>query len=498
METYSLLNSISNKICEKVKKYVCGSYKMQWLNERTDLSADLKMSDLQIINLLLELEKEYKVEITAIPIMNLNFKIIHISKLIEFFLTPDNVVESNLLNYALKNVEIYKQMDRTKIKKISDVVWNEEFHKGGTEFSSIADNYYSTYVYGGIIYRREVGASGKFTFSLKTYFEKIVSELQLWRKRKSWYNIKPDSRKINFISNNYVGNRIAYPEKRGVLKNRGLELEICESLMDSTNIEQYLREFEEFSPDWVCGDCSTIFNLCMGILKHKIHLKMVKYIEVISDNNIISEDMRDIIIEAFENVQISSVIHNPHVGAFLITCPKQHLHQVSNSTMLSFSEQESEQFTDIFLSDLLSISAPVLNTNSYIRGQVKRDTMCKFEEESEMIIDLAPTISFDGFIDSKEWSVSAGTITMCIELVNAEYNHPFSTIQIVQEERNCVQIYLAMDSKFNGWEKTLASSILSNLNKWASDNMEWKIIILDECHPCEYTGVLSYYNNHSM
>lgn len=165
--------------------------------------------------------------------------------------------------------------------------------------------------------------------------------------------------------------------------------------------------------------------------------------------------------------------------------------------MLNVNQEKEEQYSNLLITDLTNVTAPVINVDSFLLGKIT-NIKCEFIVDKEPIIEILPTNYFDGFIDKKNWAISAKLVRLCIELVNEEYNNPFLGMQIVQRSLTHIYIFLELNKKFKGWEKALSSSIMVNLKKWASSDIEWSIVIVDELHPCEYTSVLSYYQNYSV
>ena len=182
-----------------------------------------------------------------------------------------------------------------------------------------------------------------------------------------------------------------------------------------------------------------------------------------------------------------------------MSCPNGHLHQIGNSLLLKTNHKEEEQYSNLLITDLINVIAPVINVDSFLLGKFNDYTECVLSVDKEPIVELLPTNYFDGFIDkNNNWAISAKLIRMCIELANEEYNNPFLGLQIVQRSSTCIYIFLELSKKFKEWEKTISNTVMANLKKWVLNDIEWNIAIVDELYPCEYTGVLSYYQNYSV
>ena len=177
MKESSLLQEINKCIFHYVEKYKNKNYKSCWISSGTDLIDDLKMSKLQIIELLLELEDKYHININASPMISPSFKISYFSRLIEYAMRRDLEYGNCLLEYALTNVNCYKKYLKMNSHTIDDILWNGQFHRENDEFRCINDKYYELYYYGNMIYRRSIDLNGKFTFSLKSSVEETISEI---------------------------------------------------------------------------------------------------------------------------------------------------------------------------------------------------------------------------------------------------------------------------------------------------------------------------------
>lgn len=496
--------SIIKHIVDKVKIFAHTNYKEEWINSSTDLYSNLRLSENEIIALLIDLEKDYNVDMDSIPIKSKpSLKIGYIASVLEH---SNDIVEERyekkLLTYALDNVVSYNKWYRNdKITRILDIDWEGDYHKGN-EYDSISLPYYARYSYGGLIQRRVLNANGEYCFTLKTLTEKLISELPLWRKRRSWYGISPDDKHVSFVTFNYIGNRLALPMNKEVISEKGTELIIFESAVNYNTVNYYLEAIKEFSPKWIIGNCSILYNLCLCILEMKYNMQEIKYVEI-EANNIPSEEMLETIRKAFRGAKVAVSVTNPHKGPYLITCPEGHLHPIGNSTLIYSksvlsSQNDNNGYCNLFLSSFVNISAPVINVDSYVRGIIIQGNDCIYCQENNQTVKLAPTCNFNGFIDKNNWYISAELIKMCVDLVNSEYNNPFSALQILQTKQNSVKLFLKKMDKFKNWEDVLTDSLLSYLNTWASNTIEFELIILDEMNPCEYTGVLSYFQNHSI
>ncbi len=498
------LPEITKGIIDKIKDYSYITYKPEWVNTTTDLYNDLKLSWNEIIMLLLDLEEEFNTSIISIPLCQSSFKISYIAKLINHSLSFDKeIYEKELLEYAVKNVASFrdnvKQNENINEIKFNDIDWNGEYHINSNEFDNIADIYYSDYSYGRLICKNVLDLHGVINFSIMAPMEALLSELQIWKKRVLWYNICPGDKVVRFLTSNYVGNRLALPMLKEIITEKGLELIFFESAITRETIESFYVKIYEFEPKWIVGDSCIIYNLSLYMLEHNLSLKSVSYIEVES-NNLLSDDFKEIIEKAFKNVILAISLVDSHAGSFLLTCPEGHFHQVSNSLVVInklVEHNKENEYADILISSLLNVTAPLINKKTFLRGFFLQDKQCG-NLINDLIFIIMPTNGFGGFIDSSNWAISAKVISMCIALVNTEYNNPISAIQITQTKPGFIRIYMEIQKKFINWEKALSTSLHTYLTSWGSKYIEWEIIMLDKLYPCEYTGILSYYQNNSL
>lgn len=502
MEVVSLKDIIYNLIV-KVKKYnkYNNEYKSSWINSNTDLYIDLKLSKSEIIEIILELEKEYDTCIISNPLSIPSFKIVYVAQIFEHAIKFNSEIHGKkLLQYAIDHVEIYQKLTTLKsnIAAFSDVTWDTGFHTNCGEFESVVDLYHPHYSCGEMICERVVELSGEIGFSLKTPIEQLISELQIWRKRIDWYGISPKEKVVKFVNFNYIGNRIAYPENEVVINEKGRVMRIFESKVSSSTIDYFWGEICKFSPKWIVGDSSIIYNFSKYMLNNGFTLDEVTYVEV-EANNVLTKEILTEIQKAFRHAKISTSILNPHIGSFLLTCPKGHVHLINRAIVLEIEKNNKTQigFSQVMISSLLNVMAPIININSFLYGRECNEITCDYSHDEDMLI-LAPTNGFGGFFDDTDWSVSAKSVEMCIDLLNAEYNNPISAVQIVQTENCHMRLFLRIKQEFKYWKNALADSALGYLKKMISSNMDWQIVFVDEMYPCEYTSVLSYYQNYSL
>lgn len=499
MEVISLKDIIQN-IIVKAKKY-SNTYKSSWINSNTDLYFDLKLSKSEIIEIILELEKEYDTHIISMPLSVPSFKIVFVAQVFEYSIKFNgDIHEKKLLQYAIDHVETYQKLATIKsnLTAFSNVKWDTGFHSNCGDFESIVDLYHSHYSCGEMICKRVVELSGEIGFSLRTPIDQFISELQIWRKRIDWYEISPKEKVVKFENFNYVGNRIAYLENEVSIYEKGREMRIYESKVSSSTIDYYWRQICKFSPKWIVGDSSIIYNFSKYMLNNGFTLDEVTYVEV-EANNVLAKEILTEIQKAFGHAKISTSILNPHIGSFLLTCPKGHVHLINQATVLEIEHKNKTQdgFSQVMISSLLNIMAPIININSFLYGRECEEITCDYSQGKDMLI-LAPTNGFGGFYDDTDWSVSAKSVEMCIDLLNAEYNNPISAMQIVQTGNCQIRLFLRIKQEFKNWISALADSMLGYLKKMISSNMDWQIVFVDEMYPCEYTSILSYYQNYSM
>jgi len=499
MEAISLKDIISN-IIVKAKKYN-NTYKSSWINSNTDLYIDLKLSKLEIIEIILELEEEYKTYIISTPLSVPNFKIVYVAQLFEYSIKFNGEThEKKLLQYAKDHVKIYQNLTtiESNIITFRDVKWDTGFHSNCGEFESIVDLYHSHYSCGEMICKRVVELSGEIGFSIKTPIDQLISELQIWRKRIDWYGISPKEKVVKFVDFNYIGNRIAYPENEVAIYEKGRVMRIYESKVSSSTIDYFWGQIRKFAPKWIIGDSSIIYNFSKYMLKNGFSLDEVAYVEV-EANNVLAKEILTEIQEAFRYAKISTSILNPHIGSFLLTCPKGDVHLINRAAVLEIGHKNETQFefSQVMISSLINVMAPIININSFLYGRESKEIPCDYSQGKDTLI-LAPTNSFGGFYDETDWSISAKSVEMCIDLLNAEYNNPISAMQIVQTENCQISLFLRIKQEFKNWKSALANSMLGYLKKMISSNMDWQIVFVDEMYPCEYTGILSYFQNNSL
>lgn len=498
MEAISLKSIIRNIIAKAKKSNY--EYKSSWIDSNTDLYIDLKLSKSEIIEIILELERDYETCIISMPLSVPNFKIVYLAQILEYSIKFNSEIHrEKLLQYAVDHVEIYRKLAEIKnIATFSDVKWDTGFHSNCGEFESIVDLYHSHYSCGEMICERVVELSGDIGFSLKTPIEQLISELQIWRKRIDWYGISPNEKVVKFANSNYIGNRIAYPENEVVINEKGRVMEIFVSKVSSSTIDYFWEQIRKFSPKWIVGDSSIIYNFGKYMLRNGLTLDNVTYVEI-EANNVLSKEILTEIQKAFRHAKISTSILNPHIGSFLLTCPNGHVHLINQATVLEIEQKNKMEvdFSQIMISSMLNVMAPIININSFLYGRECKEITCDYSHGKDMFI-LAPTNIFGGFYDDTDWSVSAKSVEMCIGLLNAEYNNPISAMQIVQTGNCQISLFLRIKQEFKNWKSALADSMLGYLKKMISSNMDWQIVLVDEMYPCEYTGILSYYQNYSL
>jgi len=439
---------IVQDIINKVKKFAHPNYQAQWINASTDLYIDLHLSELEIIELFIELENEIGTPIDLFLIKSApSFKIDYIATL--FNLTD------------------------------------------------IPNTHDSHYYYGSLIESRELNPNGEYAYSLKTMIEKLLSELPLWRKRISWYGIFPENAHMHFKTTNYIDHRIAAPFDQATISQKGRELIIFESAVDQENVNEFIDAINQFLPKWISGNCIILYNLCLNISKGQHPwISQIEYVEI-EASYIPADTILEAIKNTFENAKVAIVIAHPHIGPYIYMCPNGHLHPVSDSTSIRQEHNGTNGYSKLFLSSYLYISFPAINVDCCLLGKLKKE-LCVFSQDSEVMIELAPACSFNGFQEESGWFVSAEQIKMCVDLVNADYNHPFSALQILQTKTNKVKLFLRRARKFNRQGEAVVVSLILYLNQFASKTIAFELIMLNDLSPCEYTGISSYYRNKSL
>lgn len=378
-----------------------------------------------------------------------------------------------MLNEAIKNVPYYR--DIAAKRGLGDYLNQDDFDAfpmlsktniQSSPYSLISDKYSGTLIK-MLRVEKTSGSTGKLINVYWNNDDYYLSNLVLWRLRKKWYGITPSSKCVAFNSTTYSGSRLYRPQELYYNFNNK-RLYISKFCLNDNAIQACIDQILQYKPEWMLVQSSTLVRLTSFLIKNKIKLPFLKYIEL--NGEVVSEIDRSIFDEYF-SIPIANMYGAAEVNAIAYECPFHNMHILEDNVYF-------EKNTNNGLSLVTSLHNHAMPIVKYELGD-DVDTGpiidCKCGMKSRSIIrikgrmtDRILTLSGDYF--------SPYELVYCIEKINSIFNNVINQFKIIQSSYSSIVIKLYIKKEFINWENTIKEELLKLISDNCS-NYEFNYII---------------------
>jgi len=379
------------------------------------------------------------------------------------------------LNHAYETVPYYKKLfDDYRIKSgntydFSLIPLLRKDIVSNNEDSFISEKYKHKYNSGNLTLRRTSGSTGQCMNVYWLPSDYFITNIEPWKYRNKWYDISINSRGVNFHSTLYINNNFVYSPKKIIKQSE--RISFCKTELNEENIHLYIKEIEDFSPDWMSVQPSVLHAILIVAKYNEIDiLNNIKYIELMSEY--LHKNTRKYFEDCLPKVKFSNMYGTTETGCISLECPYGNQHIFNNA----FIEIFDNNFKDV-VSEEGNIVLTSLRNNAmpFIRycigdkgGTVKSSCKCGYEGYNTHI-----TLGREGDIIelSNGYKKHVSILLHVIEEICSEYESSILQFYFIQEELNSFRVFLSIRDKYKNWIKSIEESIRNAMKKYLYEDV---------------------------
>lgn len=471
------------------------------LNDEDDFVENLRMDYEDIVQLLIDLEREFgfQIENTFYWMKHLNLKGLE-----------DLVISSNseeksknrlerMLKYTLEQVPYFQEhvkndMADTSIK-VFPIQTIKQIKDAKSETIFLSKKYEVPYIRGKMLENTIVEAGGEYLKSFNSRWDEAIKMKIEYAYRSKWYGIMPEDKKVSFHYVSYYGNRIQHQQNYTYDKKKK-NLSVNGRLVTNFRLKDSYQKIESHNPDWISGEVSLLYILADYMLENGFQLDKVRYIEII--NSTTDKNLLKKIQEAFPNANLASAYTFPEIGILAIECSEHKLHLVQENIYLEILgsndlEVKNSEIGYVTVTALNNYGMPYIRFQNGIKGSVLAKS-CKCSDCSPIIdLKLPQDINFICLPEGE--ILSYQILRNPIEYINCEFDRPIIQFQIIQKTESEFYVYMVVKKQFDNWLEAINKSFVKYADRYISNKLEWHFIYLHELEIGEYTGDLSFFKS---
>lgn len=379
----------------------------------------------------------------------------------------------DLITYAYENSEFYNRKISIKPNYTEEELFNSIPILTKDDLQKYKDDIIiNKYKYGGIKELNKVYTSGSTGKSTEIYWDTddyYRSNLTIWRLRKKWYCITPNSPLVVFNSFIFNGNKLSIPKKIDYQQN-GKVLALSKFHMSDEHIFKYCKEINKFQPHWMSVQTSTLVRLIEFMEKYSINFPSLRYIEL--NGELVPKSSMNLFRNTF-NIPIANMYGALEVNSIAYECPYHTLHVIEDNIFL-----ETIKTLDTNTALVTSFHNKVMPIIRYEIGDeiiISDTTECPCGHVSKSILNINGR-STDKIITFNNQYISPYVLIYCIENTNLIMHNSIRQFKIIQYDFNYLSIILKIDVTFNKWEKAIIKELKRNIYEVVDLN-DWKIEI---------------------
>ncbi len=285
------------------------------------------------------------------------------------------------------------------------------------------------------------------------------SNIELWRKRKKWYNINANSKKIDFHGIVYWGSRLAKTPKI-TYKNNNRTLSLSKFHFLTEDILEYYKEITEFNPDWMSIQPSLILKMIDVFENYNLKpFPTLKYIEL--NGEVVTEFAKKR-IKSFFNIPIANMYGANEVNGIALECPNGHMHILEQNVFVDIRKDNHNNNT-ILVTSLKNTVTPIINYD--LGDLVELDYIdCKCGERGRIVKIISGRIVDMINIDEKHM-INPYIFSFAIEKINSIFDDPILEFKILQNDNDKIIMLLKVKKEFKNWKKTIEEELLNILQE---------------------------------
>lgn len=292
------------------------------------------------------------------------------------------------------------------------------------------------------------------------------SYFQLWKKRRQWYNIFPNSRCLTFHASTI--NEVGDTYDNIVLNNRSLS--IRKDAVFRNGYKRYLELIIEFSPEWILGAPSLVLELINFLQSEGIALPALKYIEL---NGETVQANTQKYIQNYFNVATSNLYGSIEFNGIALSCPKGKLHVLDENVWVESHNGE------LLVTSLSNKLMPLIRYRIGDQGHIKNE-ICGCGVASYIVSDLNGRNSENIIINDR--CIPKSIFSRLIEEMNTITERVKQYQIIVSPNDSIVYLKLLVETQFERELQISKKFFLDKLYSFTSniDNIGYDISFVND------------------
>lgn len=383
-----------------------------------------------------------------------------------------------ILNYVIKENPFYQT--RTIEKKdysISDFLVLKRIDLQNNNKGMFSNTYESKYYNQQLLRQSSSGSSCIPISVFWDYKDWYISNLSLWRKRKSWYNIFPSDKKVIFTMNSYnmleKNNNLIYMIEKNILSINISNLE---------TEEQFLRLIEiinEFNPIWFYIQPLFLEKLLYMYVKYNLKVPTnLKYIESVGE--ILSKKLQNRASNFF-GVPVVNMYGSEEMNCIAYECPHHNMHILTDNVFVEVYNGtfQTKGIGEAIITNLNNYAMPLIR---YEQGDIIEilETKCMCGEDTPIISSILgrkhEIIKVEDIEINPYFLVEImGEIINTYNDIIKNYLYTFNT------KEKTLYCEIGIDRKYQNWSNAISKTLNELFNrKNYCKNINFKIIFITD------------------
>lgn len=367
----------------------------------------------------------------------------------------------HILEYASKNVGFYKKVCAASLFNYYDfpIIDKNILMEHYPDFFADCPNMQ-------LVKNWTSGTTGQPILIQWTSSDYQKSYFQLWKKRRQWYNIFPNSRCLTFHASTI--NEVGDTYDNIVLNNRSLS--IRKDAVFRNGYKRYLELIIEFSPEWILGAPSLVLELINFLQSEGIALPALKYIEL---NGETVQANTQKYIQNYFNVATSNLYGSIEFNGIALSCPKGKLHVLDENVWVESHNGE------LLVTSLSNKLMPLIRYRIGDQGHIKNE-ICGCGVASYIVSDLNGRNSENIIINDR--CIPKSIFSRLIEEMNTITERVKQYQIIVSPKDSIVYLKLLVETQFERELQISKKFFLDKLYSFTSniDNIGYDISFVND------------------
>lgn len=373
-----------------------------------------------------------------------------------------NVIKTleSLLKYSITHVDFYKKLHESSLSAfpvIDKKIINKEYNR------FISTIYKNDVFSGSIPSRVTTGTSGEFLKVPWSAQDEFIASNNIWKYRRSWYNIDPLDRYVSFTALVRYNNSILLDFNDAIEYRNNLI--INKAYIDNEHIDNIIEKIKRFEPTWIIAQPSTLLQL-LYLTNDNEWYKTIRYVELTGE--VLSLKVKNYIGERIQTAKVANMYSSTESNCIALECPNGHLHVIDENVFIEHSNQN-----ELIITSLTNTVMPFIRYNIHDRGSIYSPE-CDFLSNNALRISYGRSKTMLGFSNGE--TLDAYRIESVIEYVNEYYFDSILMYRCVVSGAKSIDLYIMLSLQYYKWEKTITKKLAEELSK----NLgiyEWNVVV---------------------